>query len=98
MAIVSDCPRVRAVAWRASLASIVSLLGLKLSAAQAYTSRTNELEAHRKIEHALGRKLEPRFALELVRLLLTQGSESRELRTAFFGQLRMTESPQWTAA
>lgn len=74
---------------------VVNSLGEKLGAALAHTSRARELESRRQIEQALGRKLEPLFALELVTLLFTQGGESRELRAAFVKLLSMTESSEW---
>jgi len=71
-------------------------VGEKLSAALAHTSRATVLESRRQIEQVLGRKLEPRFALELVTLLLLPGSDGRELRAALIELLSMTDSPEWS--
>jgi hypothetical protein len=92
MAILSDNP-----ALPAALADVVNSLGEKLSVALAHTSHAETIASRRQIEHVLGRQLEPQFALELVTLLLVQGSEGRNLRAAFVKLLGMTESAQWTA-
>jgi len=78
-----------------TLADVVNSVGEKLSVALAQTSRSGRLASRRQIEHALGRKLEPQFALELLSLVLAQGREGRELRAAFIKLMSMTESREW---
>jgi hypothetical protein len=80
------------------LAEAVNLVGEKLNAALAHSSHAKALASRRQIEHVLGRKLEPQFALELVTLLLVPGREGRELRAALVKLLGMRESPQWLLA
>jgi hypothetical protein len=101
MAILSDNPPLLTAppgALHTALTEAVNSVGEKLSAALVHTSRSNELESRRQIEQVLGRQLEPLFALELVTLLLVQGSEGRELRAAFVKLLSMTESPEWAVS
>jgi len=81
-----------------ALADAVTSVGEKLSAALAHSSHAKALASRRQIEHVLGRKLEPQFALELVTLLLVQGREGRELRAALVKLLGMRESPEWVLA
>ena len=73
-------------------------VGERLGAALAHTSRSKVIESRLQIEQVLGRKLEPLLALELVTLLLAQGSEARKLRAAFVKLLSMTESPEWAVS
>ena len=80
------------------LAEAVNMVGEKLNAALAHTSHAKALGSRRQIEHVLGRKLEPQFALQLVTLLLVPGSEGRELRAALVKLLSMRESAQWVLA
>jgi hypothetical protein len=106
MAILSDNPALPTPPPEASpaeapfsaLAEAVDSVGEKLNAALAHTSHAKALASRRQIEHVLGRKLEPQFALELVTLLLVQGGEGRELRAALVKLLSMRESPQWVLA
>lgn len=101
MAILSDNPPALTAppgSLHTALTDAVNSVGEKLGAALAHTSRSKELESRRRIEQVLGRKLEPLFALELVTLLLAQGSEGRELRAAFVKLLSMTESPEWAVS
>jgi hypothetical protein len=101
MAILSDNPRLPTPPPEESLsplADAVNSVGEKLNAALAHTSHAKSLASRRQIEHVLGRKLEPQFALELVTLLLVQGSEGRELRAALVKLLSMRESPEWVLA
>jgi hypothetical protein len=81
-----------------ALAEAVNLVGEKLNAALAHSSHAKALGSRRQIEHVLGRKLEPQFALELVTLLLVPGGEGRELRAALVKLLSMRESPEWVLA
>lgn len=78
-----------------TLADIVNSLCETLSAALAHTPRPGRLASRRQIEHVLGRKLDPLFALELFALVLAHGREGRELRAAFIRLMSMTESTQW---
>jgi hypothetical protein len=97
MAIPSGNPPVLTApprALRTALTGVANSVGEKLGAALAHTSRSRTLELRRRIEHALGRKPEPRFAHELLPLLLLQGREGRELRAALVKLLGMTESPE----
>jgi hypothetical protein len=101
MAILSEDPPLSTPPPEESLtplADAVNSVGEKLNAALAHTSHAKALASRRQIEHVLGRKLEPQFALELVTLLLVQGSEGRELRAALSKLLSMRESPQWVLA
>jgi hypothetical protein len=101
MAVSSDNPPLPTPPPEASLSALadaVNSVGEKLSAVMAHTSHAKALGSRRQIEHVLGRKLEPRFALELVTLLLVQGNEGRELRAAFSKLLSMRESPEWLLA
>jgi hypothetical protein len=72
---------------------VVKSLGEKLAAALAHTSPSDVLESRRRMEHVLGKKLEPRFAHQLLSHLFVPSSEARELRAAFVNLLSMTESP-----
>ena len=101
MAFLSDspaAPTAPADPLHTALTDAVNSVGEKLSAALAQASRSQETESRRRIEHVLGRRLVPLFALELVTLLFAQGSEARELRAAFVRLLSMTESPDWALA
>jgi hypothetical protein len=80
-----------------ALATVVNSVGEKLSAALIRTSVSDQIESRRKIERVLGRRLEPRFALELLTLLLDHGNEGRELRAAFLRLMDMADSVQWAA-
>ena len=95
MSILSDNPEVlRALPGElhTALTDVANSVGEKLGAALAHSSRSKELDSRRQIEQVLGRKLEPRFALELVTLLLGQGSEARELRAALVKLLNMVDA------
>ena len=79
---------------RTAFTDVVNSLGEKLSAALAHTSPSAVLESRRQIELVLCRKLEPRFALELVTLLLEPGNEGRSCAPPL-SNWSMTESPEW---
>lgn len=101
MVILSDNPPVLTAppgSLHTALTDVANSVGEKLGAALAHTSRSKVIESRRQIEQVLGRKLEPLLALELVTLLLAQGSEARELRAAFVKMLSMTESPEWAVS
>jgi len=78
-----------------TLASIVNSVTERLSLALAHTPRSRKLASRRLIERALGRNLDPLFALELLTLMLAQGSEARALRAAVIKLMSMTESREW---
>jgi hypothetical protein len=78
-----------------ALSHAVKDVGEKLGAALSGTSPAKTLESRRQIEQVLGRRLEPRFAVELLTLLLAHGNTGTELRDAFIELLRCVDSPQW---
>jgi len=94
MVIESDLPALPAAPAQA-LADVVNSVGDTLEAAIAHSSRAAQRASRGLIEQAIGRKLEPLFAVELLTLLLAQGSEARELRAAFAQLMSMTESQEW---